>query len=350
MNQIATEDTSVEHSLSRDALFKRVGLLVGLALMGLLYLTRPDLGDFEVRLVIQAAVLTAITVIATVFVPWHRLPGSIRATPPLAFLVVAFLTREAAADGAYAQLVLLPVVWLAVYGSPRELIGGLAGVTAALAAPMMIPGGEGADWPRTIFLIGTAVGLGFAVQFLFAYMRGPSSPLAAMARTDRLTGTVDQRGWGLELHSALADSRRTRRPMCVAMLDVDHLDGFNGRYGRQAGDRLLKELAARWQTELRRTDVLARIGGDEFGVILPGCTPQAALRTVIRFCHGLSYGLTCSAGIAAWNGEEAPSDLQMRAKAALGEAKEKGGGRPVMAEPGQAPPRRGSARPGRPSP
>jgi diguanylate cyclase (GGDEF)-like protein len=349
VNQTATEDTSVRRPLSRDALFKRVGLLVGLSMMGLLYLTRPDLGDFEVSLVVQAAVLTAITVIATVFVPWHRLAGSIRATPPLALLVVAFLTREAAADGAYAQLVLLPVVWLAVYGTPRELLGGLAGVTVALVAPMMIPGGEGADWRRTVFLIATAGVLGFAVQLLFAYIRSPASPLGRMTRTDVLTGTADRRAWDHELHDALADSKRTRRPMCVAVLDVDHLKGFNDQYGRQAGDRLLKELAARWQTELRRTDVLARIGGDEFGLILPGCTPQAALRTVIRFCHGLPYGLTCSAGIAAWNGMEAPDELHLRASAALDEAKQKGGGRPVMAEPGQAPPRRGSARPDRAS-
>lgn len=333
MNQIVTREHEVHKQFSRDALFRTVGLLVGLSLMGLLFAIRPAVNSFEIRVVLQAATLTAVTVLATVFVPWNRLPGSFRVTPPLAFLVVAFLARESAtgAESVYAQLVLLPVVWLAVYGSPRELVGGLLGVAVALVTPMLIPGSEGGDWRRTFILIGAATILGFAIQVFFAQLRDQTGRLSELALTDHLTGVANRRAWDEELEHAVAESRRTRRPISIAVLDVDHFKAFNDEFGHLSGDRFLKEVAALWRGQLRHLDVLARIGGDEYAVVFRSCTVQAALRVVIRFCHGLPSGLTCSAGLAQWDGRETPYDLMARADAALYEAKSKGRARPAVA-------------------
>ena len=137
----------VQQPFNRNALFRTAGLMVGLAFMALLYISRPKASGFEVRLIIQAATLTAVTVIATVAVPWERLPGSLQATPPLVFLVVAFLAREATggADSTYSQLVLLPIVWLGVYGSTSELSAGLLGVAVALGFPLLVPGSTVAE-------------------------------------------------------------------------------------------------------------------------------------------------------------------------------------------------------------
>jgi len=335
MNQIAVHHDDVAPPLSRETLFRRVGLMVGLSLMGLLLVTRPHSDGSEVRLIIEAATLTAVTVLAIVFVPWQRLPGSVQATPALSFLIVAFLAREAAtgAESVYAQLVLLPVVWLAVYGGSRELIGGLVGVAAALLAPALIPGSEPVDWRRAMLLIGTASALGFALQVFFTQLRAPTGLPSEPALTDPLTGVANRDAWEQELEQAMVEAARTSRPVCVAVLDLDHFEAFNDEHGHLAGDRILKEVTALWRGEVRASDVLARIGGDEFGLILRGCTIQAALRSVIRFCHGLPWGFTCSAGVAAWNRKETPGDLVARAGTALIEAKDRGGARPVMSTP-----------------
>lgn len=332
MSQIAVHHEDLARTFNRDALFRKVGLMVGLALMGLLYVTRSQSDGFELRLIVQAATLTAVTVLATIFVPWHRLPQSVQATPPLAFLVVAFLAREAAtgAESVYAQLVLLPVVWLAVYGSSRELIGGVVGVAAALLAPALIPGGEPVDWRRATILIGMASGLGFALHVFFARLRTQADHRDDVILIDDLTGAINPRGWHDELEKAVAEAGRTHDPVSVAVLDLDDFKAFNDAHGYEAGDRALKEASAMWRTELRESDVLARLGGDEFGLILRGCAIQAALRAVVRFCHALPSGLTCSVGVATWDRKEPAHELVARANSARYEARDRGGARPVM--------------------
>jgi diguanylate cyclase (GGDEF)-like protein len=333
MNQVVARQGQVDEPFSRDALFRTVGLLVGLSLMALLFATRPASTDFEIRVILQAATLTAVTVLATVFVPWHRLPGSIQATPPLAFLVVAFLARESATGtgSVDAQLVLLPVVWLAVYGTPKELGGGLLGVVVALVTPMLIPGAQSGEWRRTFILTGAATILGFAIQVFLAQLRTHTVRPTVPALTDHLTGVANRRALEEELERAVADSRRTRRPISIALLDVDHFEAFNHEFGQLAGDRFLKEVAALWRGQLRHSDVLARIGGDGYAVVFRSCTVQTALQVAVRFCHGLPSGLTCSAGVAQWDGRETPRELLARADGALSDAKEKGRARPVMA-------------------
>src|SRR5438128_8767101 len=131
-----------EAPFGRLTLFRTVGPVVGIAFMALLYGMRPHTAGREVGIILQAATLTAVTVSAILFVPWDRLPVTLQATPPLVFLAVAFLAREASggSHSAYSQLVLLPVVWLGVYGTTSELIGGLLGVAVALVAPLLAPG------------------------------------------------------------------------------------------------------------------------------------------------------------------------------------------------------------------
>ena len=108
--------------------------------------------------------------------------------------------------------------------------------------------------------------------------------------------------------------------MCVAMLDLDRFKDFNDDRGHQAGDRLLKQSAAAWSTQLRTTDMLARYGGEEFALVLPGCT----LSDVERLRAAMPDDQTVSAGIAQWDGEETPELLVGRADRALYAAK-KGG-------------------------
>jgi diguanylate cyclase (GGDEF)-like protein len=156
------------------------------------------------------------------------------------------------------------------------------------------------------------------------------SRLESIARTDDLTGLPNRRAWAEELPRELLRARRERRPLCVAMIDLDHFKAYNDEHGHQAGDRFLKQSAAAWGVELRATDFLARYGGEEFALALPNCTPEQALEVVGRMRAATPEGETCSAGLALWDGHEDAPGLVGRADAALYDAKHRGRNLSVM--------------------
>ena len=155
--------------------------------------------------------------------------------------------------------------------------------------------------------------------------------LEAVARTDDLTGLANRRAWDEHLPRELARAERDERPLCVAMIDLDRFKDYNDERGHQAGDRLLKQVAATWREMLRPSDLLARYGGEEFGLVLPHCPLDVGLEVVERLRSFTIGGQTCSAGVAAWDGEEAPDELVRRADAALYEAKKGGRDQAVAA-------------------
>jgi diguanylate cyclase (GGDEF)-like protein len=148
--------------------------------------------------------------------------------------------------------------------------------------------------------------------------------LESIARTDDLTGLPNRRAWEEEIPRELLRAKREGRPMCVAMIDLDHFKEFNDERGHQAGDRFLKQAAAAWGDELRGTDFLARYGGEEFALALPGCTPDQAMEVAERVRAATPDSETCSIGIASWDGNEDAPALIGRADAALYEAKHRG--------------------------
>jgi diguanylate cyclase (GGDEF)-like protein len=119
--------------------------------------------------------------------------------------------------------------------------------------------------------------------------------------------------------------------MCVAIVDLDHFKQYNDRHGHQAGDRLLREASARWRHELRATDVLCRYGGEEFGLLLPGCDLETGEILMDRLRAAMPSGQTCSVGLTKWNGSEPPSALVARADRALYAAKRSGRNRVTQA-------------------
>ena len=106
--------------------------------------------------------------------------------------------------------------------------------------------------------------------------------LSRMAETDELTGLANRRAWDETIRRAVGYARRTHRPLCVAVVDLDLFKAYNDAHGHQAGDRLLKAAAASWRTALRQSDTLARYGGEEFGVVLPSCPRAEALIVLDR--------------------------------------------------------------------
>jgi diguanylate cyclase (GGDEF)-like protein len=134
--------------------------------------------------------------------------------------------------------------------------------------------------------------------------------LRFLADHDELTGALNRRRFVRDLNVQLGRARRYGESAVVMVIDIDHFKQVNDRYGHPAGDRALKLVATALEQRLRRTDTVARVGGDEFGVLLPyddpgqGAEVAADLRRVVaelRFEPGTGRRehLSISVGTAA---------------------------------------------------
>ena len=317
--------------LSRESLFRQVGCLVGAVLLGFMSMATRQVSPGKTGGLLQASTLAALTVAAIILVPWDKLPSVVHRALPFVYLLVAVLARQATggADSTFAQLALLPVLWVAVYGTVLELGVTTAGATAALAIPLFSQGATDQDWVRAIAMVSIGGSIGFVLNRFFTQLRSQTSRLRLLAGTDPLTGAANRRAWDEELSRALTWAQQEGMPVTVAVMDLDDFKGYNDRNGHQAGDLLLKEAAAAWQAILRVSDVLGRMGGDEFAVLLPGCTLEMGAAISQRMRHAVPAA-RCSIGVAEWDRLSGPDQLVARADAALYEAKQQGRGRVVV--------------------
>jgi diguanylate cyclase (GGDEF)-like protein len=148
--------------------------------------------------------------------------------------------------------------------------------------------------------------------------------LARQARTDELTALPNRRAWDEAVGREMSRSRRTKQPLCMALLDLDHFKAYNDAHGHQAGDAHLRRTAAQWRRELRDIDVLARYGGEEFGILLPDCDLEQAREVLDRVRGATPNGQTASAGVVRYDGRESADSLVARADAAMYRAKHAG--------------------------
>ncbi len=191
-------------------------------------------------------------------------------------------------------------------------------------------------------LLGVAVdtGLTATVAALLAAMYERArliSGLVDLALTDELTGLANRRRLVEALEQEVARARRSRRPLSVAMIDLDYFKRYNDTFGHSAGDELLRRFAFRTTRRLRAQDLVARYGGEEFCLVLPetDCQCASELLDGIRVAgidhDPLGRPVTFSAGLATWDGDESAEELVFRADASLYRAKAAGRDRVVVA-------------------
>jgi len=169
--------------------------------------------------------------------------------------------------------------------------------------------------------------------------------LDLQARTDALTGLLNRRGFDSKMEFALALARRSGRPLSLVSVDVDHFKRVNDSFGHDAGDEVLRRLAQTLQQRLRASDVIARLGGEEFAVVLPDTAVEGARAIAQSIVDGMAAQedplvgrITVSAGISSLReGPDNAHEMLRRSDAALYEAKGQGRNR-VCVEPeaGQA--------------
>lgn len=123
---------------------------------------------------------------------------------------------------------------------------------------------------------GVRIGVGREVTEL----RRAERELEHRASHDPLTGLPNRHRLELELARAIEHAARTDGRLALLYLDLDGFKAANDRHGHETGDRILRDVAQRLQRGLRQSDLVARVGGDEFVVLLPGCRDAGAARTV----------------------------------------------------------------------
>jgi diguanylate cyclase (GGDEF)-like protein len=271
-----------------------------------------------------AAVAAAALVVAALLYRWGMFlsPSFYPVLTALGTALISLVVRFGG-DGAPAFAFLY--VWAALYAFYFYEIGQAmlqVGLIALACAVVDVFGPTSrVQW---LMIVGTVIVVGRWTQRSIRRVQG-------LARTDPLTAVPNRRAWDEELHRAISRRQRDGEPVCVAMLDLDHFKIFNDEQGHQAGDRILQAVVSSWLGVLRAGDVLARYGGEEFTVLLAGCPLAKAEGIVERLRELVPRGLTCSAGIAAWDGRESEVALMSRCDAALYEAKSAGRNRMVVA-------------------
>ncbi|NQD36349.1 GGDEF domain-containing protein [Permianibacter sp. IMCC34836] len=239
---------------------------------------------------------------------WILLRGCEHDEPARRFLGITFLT--------IALLMLI------------RLLTGLSGVHVS-------QGLHDVSWVHSVFYLAVfvifyAMGIGFMLMARERLMRD----LARRATTDALTGAYNRHAFEPIASTALAQIDRHQLPVSLLMLDLDHFKTVNDRHGHLAGDYVLKTITEIIRQELRAGDVLARYGGEELSVLLPGSDTAAAKRiaerirhmveTTVLDWHKQSIRLTVSVGMATAVQREHLLDLIAAADAALYAAKAAG--------------------------
>lgn len=172
--------------------------------------------------------------------------------------------------------------------------------------------------------------------------KSDEAALRHLAMHDSLTGAMNRNQFFERAGDELRRAQRYRKPLALLMLDLDHFKRINDVHGHGAGDAVLKTLCQLWMSELRSVDLLARIGGEEFAVLMPDSQMTAAqvvaerLRAltsaaVVTF-QGQQIRFTLSGGIAMVHADDSSIEAALhRADLALYRAKEAGRNRMEIA-------------------
>ncbi len=229
--------------------------------------------------------------------------------------------------------------WKTEAGDLRECIGTPLFRGRERVGALDLRARRGQRWtPDQMTLVRTASGaLGAALGARLELERLRRAP-----GRDPVTGLTDARGLHARLVEETGRAQRTGQPLAVVALDLDHFAGLNERYGRTTGDEVLAEAALVLKVALREGDLLTRVGGDEFAIVLPDCDLAPARRLAERLRHAIEEHrfaragrLSCSAGVASFPRDGLDgTELLAAAEQALGLAKKAGRRRTAQSGPG----------------
>jgi diguanylate cyclase (GGDEF)-like protein len=286
-----------------------------------------------------APVLGSIAITAVLVGIGPRLPrAALALLGPIGVVLIAYALTATTGAGDGAVLYMWPVLWTTFFFGRRGAISIVACVGAAHATTLLLlPAASSYPGRWVDVMVSVSV---VAVVILTLVHRNDLllTRLADEARTDALTGLLNRRGFEERAVFELAHARREAHPIAAVMFDIDYFKRINDERGHEIGDRVLARIGGLLAAHARDIDVVARLGGEEFVVLLPGCASYDAavfaerVRAALAADDGAGLPVVrVSAGVLS---ALAPSNIEAMlqgADAALYSAKRAGRNRTAIA-------------------
>ena len=288
--------------------------------------------------ILPVLVSIAITALLVIFGP--RLPrAGLAPLGGLGVILIAYALTATTGAGDGAVLYMWPVLWTTFFFGRRGAISIIACVGIAHAATLLMlpaPSSYPGRWVDVMVSVSVV-----AVVVLTLVHRNDLllTRLAEEARTDSLTGLLNRRGFEERATLELAHARREQRVVAVVAFDIDYFKRINDEWGHEIGDLVLTRIGHLLARESRDIDITARFGGEEFVVLLPGCSSADAESFAERVRGSLESeepgglpAVRISAGVLA---AVAPASVEMMlhgADSALYSAKRAGRDRTVVSK------------------
>jgi diguanylate cyclase (GGDEF)-like protein len=295
----------------------------------------PGDPSFAIAPVLGAILITVVLVLAG-----PRLPR--RALAPLGgigVLLIAYALSATPGAGDGAVLYMWPVLWTTFFFGRRGAVSIVACVGVAHAITLLLLPAASSYPGRWVDVMVSVSVVSVVILTLVHRNDMLLTELADEARTDTLTGLLNRRGFDERASLELAHARRDGASIAAVAFDIDFFKRINDEWGHEIGDRVLVRIGELLTNHARDIDVAARFGGEEFVVLLPGCTSSEAEAFAERIRQALSSGdstglptVRVSAGILA---EVAPNGIEAMlrgADSALYDAKRAGRDRIVIAD------------------
>lgn len=235
------------------------------------------------------------------------------------------------------------------------LLGSRAGIAATLASIMMVAAAKFSlviaisDNAFSTFMMSLLVSSGIAFSYTrlsnsyFERMTSNVNQLRELATKDPLTGLWNARAFDDMANRMMSLGQRNTSPHCTLFIDLDHFKSINDRFGHATGDAVLRSVAANIVNSCRESDIVARIGGEEFVVFLPNTEVRGAMLLAEKIRQSVEaltpvtadnepYRITLSIGVAhRVPADQTLTDIQRRADIAMYDAKKQGRNRVVLA-------------------
>lgn len=292
-------------------------------------------GDPKFALLPVVVVLVLFVALLTV---GPRLPRwALALLGPVGVALIAYALATSPGPGDGAILYSLPVLWTTIFFGLGGAVAIVACVAVGEAVALLFLPAASAYPGRWVDVMVSASAIAVVARVLECRSQLLLERLRGEARTDPLTGLLNRRGFNEHASRELAHAGRDSRPIALATFDIDHFKLINDEHGHVVGDRVLAHIARLLSNEARGIDVAARLGGEEFAVLMPGSDQAGAEAFAERVRRALAASVCpgvpevrVSAGVTATT---APIELELmmdRVDQALYTAKRAGRNRTVV--------------------
>ena len=234
-------------------------------------------------------------------------------------LLIGVIDYQTGYELAFSLFYLIPIC-LATWVSGRD-VGLLVSILSACAWYVADVLSGHAYTSSMIYLWNTGIRLGFfaVVTYLLAALRVALDHERNLSRTDPLTGAANTRAFMETIQWEIDRYQRYKHPFTVVYIDLDNFKAVNDRFGHMVGDKVLHTIVTEIRKRLRKTDMVSRMGGDEFGLFLPETGQEASQVVVKKIRTGIldamqlrKLPVTASLGVVTCQGIPQSSEILIK--------------------------------------